>query len=72
MHIFNIAFVTLVVLLLFGSCVFVHELGHFSVAMEPLLFVLFTKNQWWREKVRQILQRHFVSPGAGVWQVNAA
>jgi len=30
--------------------------------MEPLLFVLFTKNQWWREKVRQILQRHFVSP----------
>jgi hypothetical protein len=40
--------------------------------MEPLLFVLFTKNQWWREKVRQILQRHFVSPGAGVWQMNAA
>ncbi len=61
MHIFNIACVTLVVLLLFGSCVFVHELGHFSVAMEPLLFVLFTKNQW-----------HFVSPGAGVWQMNAA
>jgi hypothetical protein len=51
MHIFNIACVTLVIL---------------------LLFVLFTKNQWWREKVRQILQRHFVSPGAGVWQVNAA
>ena len=72
MHIFNIACVTLVVLLLFGSCVFVHELGHFSVAMEPLLFVLFTKNQWWSEKVRQILQRHFVSLGAGVWQVNAA
>ncbi len=72
MHIFNIACVTLVVLLLFGSCVFVHELGHFSVAMEPLLFVLFTKNQWWSEKVRQIWQRHFVSPGAGVWQMNAA
>jgi membrane-associated protease RseP (regulator of RpoE activity) len=72
MHIFNIACVTLVVLLLFGSCVFVHELGHFSVAMEPLLFVLFPKNQWWREKVRQILQGHFVSPGAGVWQMNAA
>ena len=52
MHIFNIACVTLVVLLLFGSCVFVHELGHFSVAMEPLLFVLFTKNQWWRRSAR--------------------
>ena len=72
MHIFNIACVTLVVLLLFGSCVFVHELRHFWVAMEPRLFVLITKNQRWGEKARQILQRHFVSPGAGVWQVNAA
>jgi len=24
--------------------------------MEPLLFVLFTKNQWWREKVRRIAE----------------
>lgn len=26
-----------------------------------------TANQWWREKVRQTLQRNFASEGAGVW-----
>lgn len=29
-------------------------------------------NNWWREKVRQTLQRHCVSVDRGVWQLEAA
>ncbi len=31
-----------------------------------------TQNQWWKEKVRQTLQRYFVSADRGVWEVKHA
>jgi hypothetical protein len=45
------------------------ELADIYSAIEPRRP---TGNQWWREKVRQTLQRHFVSGGRGRWKVRAA
>lgn len=52
-----------------------HDLGgkaHLTLIYERVGQRRPSENPWWKEKVRQTLQRHFAACGNGVWQIEKA